>query len=309
MTAAPSDSLPVEILDDIIVIAADSGGFATTLQLCLVSQSFHRSAVKRLYHTLYNIIPSRLGYIIHTSVPLRASLASFVRVLIMQSCPRVLLNEALTLFTGLRALGLSFSTILDPACSLPYLQRYLHYLSSNIPSWIAQNLTHLYCFGDAYKLISQAVQTTRSFRRLTHLLVYDWPSDPNFALASVVDLLHRSLPYRFSDTLKVFLLSFPYLSYHHLSSSTKALNMIQAIQEVDDRVIFWNQQRDDVPAGWKGPLLFIDNRDSEDSLIDDALGLLPNGTVGIWEIAERWINQERTKRKTGVEYTRTPNED
>ncbi|KAH8822513.1 hypothetical protein DL96DRAFT_1621348 [Flagelloscypha sp. PMI_526] len=310
MTAEPSESLPAEILDDIIVFAADSGGLATTLQLCVVSQSFHqRSAVKRLYHTLYNIIPSRLGYVIHTSVLLRASLASWVRVLIMQSCPRDLLNEALTLFTGLRALGLSFSVVIEPARSLPYLQRYLHFLSSNIPLSIAQNLTHLYSFGDAYKLISQAVQTTGGFGRLTHLLVYDWPSGSDVALARVVDLLHQSLPHRFSDTLEVFILSFPHLSYHHLRSSPKAQHMIQAIQEVDDRVIFWNQQRDDAPARWKGPWLFIDYRDSEGSLINEALGLLPDGTDGIWEIAEWWIEQERAKKKTGVRCTRTPKED
>ncbi|KAH8824191.1 hypothetical protein DL96DRAFT_201608 [Flagelloscypha sp. PMI_526] len=174
MTAPLPELLPPEILDKIIVIAADSGGSITTLQLCCVSQLFHQSAVRRLYHTIgIGSGSEQLEAILHITVPLRPSIASYVRVLNLESCPRALMDEALALFTSVRSLRIPIleKLGLDPSYALPNLRRFIQMAGADIPAIIAQNLTHLYLYGVTYEAFSRLILQKENFRCLTHFLL------------------------------------------------------------------------------------------------------------------------------------------
>ncbi|KAH8825835.1 hypothetical protein DL96DRAFT_1817283 [Flagelloscypha sp. PMI_526] len=299
MAVSSSVVLPPEILDKIIVIAADSGGSVITIKLGFICKLFYESAVKRLYHTIHIFDGERLEQILHTSVRLRPGIAPYVQVLNLQTCPRVLMNEALATFTSLRALRIPLSEGFDPAYTLPNLRRFIQLTSANIPEHIARNLTHLYFYGDAKECLSQVARGKSDFQCLTHLLMMDSFSgvEAEVSLKGTLDLLHDGLPTNsFPDSLEVFVLMFRELNYSYLESDKRVMERVQKLLDLDHRVVFWNQEPGGVPLDWNGPRLF--DFQCLGLLIEQALNALPDGATGIWENAEQWIRRSKEGRGT-----------
>ncbi|KAH8825837.1 hypothetical protein DL96DRAFT_1817284 [Flagelloscypha sp. PMI_526] len=297
MDASSSVALPHEILDKIVVIAADSGGVVATLQLGFLSRFFYQSAVQRLYHTIHVFDRKKLEHIIHTSIPLRPIIASYVQVLNLQDCHRVLMNEALATFTSLRALCITLREGFDPAYRLPKLRRFIQITGADIPTHIARNLTHLYFYWDTNECLSQVARRRHDFQCLTHLLIVDSLSgvEAELSLRRTLDLLHDVLPTsKFLHGLEVFVMMFWDLKYSYLESNRGVSEKIQKLLDFDNRIVFWNQEPGRITPGWNGPRLF--DFHSNNLLIHQALNALPDGAIGIWESAERWIQGIKEER-------------
>ncbi|KAH8824192.1 hypothetical protein DL96DRAFT_1682505 [Flagelloscypha sp. PMI_526] len=297
--APPSPPLPLpgEILEQIMMFAVDSGGYATTLRLCYLSRHTHESVIRRLYHTLHITDESKLTMILHTSIPLRPSIAEYVRVLNLQTCSNgQLMTEALTTFTSLLALRIPFCATLDPACMLSNLKRLMQMSSGNIPGHVAQNLTHLYIFGETPECISQILQRKDQFSRLTHLMVMDELSGTNSKISTqnALKLVSAYGPAGLPNALEVFIILLGEVSYGNLGHESDFLVTVQNTLELDDRIVAWvNQSPDQIPTDWVGPALF--DFQCEGHLIEQSLGALPDGAIGIWEAAEQWIQKVRKK--------------
>ncbi|KAH8807001.1 hypothetical protein DL96DRAFT_1629471 [Flagelloscypha sp. PMI_526] len=305
MTAPLVPSLPLEIVEKIVIIATD-GEIAIILQLCMVSQSFHQSFARRLYHTLHNISPSKLEVILHQSVKMRPQIASWVRVFTLQTTKDDdLINEALTVFTNLQAFGPKFSVSLDPTLELPTLCRFIQAEKTNIPIAIARNLTHLYCtgYGHVYDFLSQLATSKESFGCLTHLLVAEWSAQsPDPVLPPISKLLHQTFPRSFPDTLKCLVLMLPLVNYRYLGSRLRAQKNILALLDIDDRIVFWPGSSDNVPLDWNGPFLL--DYQSKYHASEEVFEMLPDGFVGLWKHVELWIERVKTYRADRITSSR-----
>ncbi|KAH8824157.1 hypothetical protein DL96DRAFT_1613253 [Flagelloscypha sp. PMI_526] len=229
--------------------------------------------------------------VLHTSVPLQPRIASCVRVLGLRQSSPELAGEALETFTSIRALCMPHATPLDPSCCLPNLSRLIQISTTDIPSDIAQNLTHLYFYGAVYEFIPQLVRHKFDFRRLTHVLMIDsfTRRESISSLEQSLDVLLHSFPHEAPMVLEVVILTFSMLKYTNPSISSMPLEKVQKVIDIDKRIIFWNQRSDIVPAVGNGPNFM--NFQSEGRLIEQALGALPDGEIGIWEAAEMWIRR------------------
>ncbi|KAH8807000.1 hypothetical protein DL96DRAFT_1629468 [Flagelloscypha sp. PMI_526] len=294
MSAPHLVSLPADILSKIVAIAADDVVNTTAaLQLCMVSHLFHESAARRLYHSLRNISQNELEAILHISVKLRPEIGAWVRVLTLQACSSDLISEAFAVFTRLLAFATIFSATLDPACVSPTLHRFIQVKATNIPLGIASNLTHLYCAGNIHNSLLELISRKESFGCLTHLIMEDLSLEITFP--SVFNLLQENGPDMFPGALEVLVLVIPRMNYHYLTSTSDAQEVIIAVLKADERVIIWDDDSDSIPPDWKRPFSF--DYSPKFHLFDDALGLLPDGVVGLWESAELWVEKAKTDRQ------------
>ncbi|KAH8824190.1 hypothetical protein DL96DRAFT_1682504 [Flagelloscypha sp. PMI_526] len=281
-----SVSLPFEILDKIIVLAADSGGSAVALPLCTVSHAFHESAVKRLYHTIQVSYQHDLEKILDGPILHRPWIAFWVRVLIVETCGSDLLKKALKIFAAVHSLRIPYSATIDHACMLPHLRRLNQLSGGNIPSHIAQNLTHLQFYGIPSQCITQIIDRKNTFQCLSHLIVLDSVADER-DVSLTLNLLRRCSRQGFPDSLLVFILAMGLFDYEYLVVKPLLTDSIDEILSQDKRIVLWNQDPGDVPEGWEGPFIF--DFQSQGLLVEQVLGAVPDGAIGIWESVQRWM--------------------
>ncbi|KAH8824244.1 hypothetical protein DL96DRAFT_202848 [Flagelloscypha sp. PMI_526] len=291
MATTHSTSFPVDLLDEIVTLATDSGGHSVTRNLCFVSRDFHFSAAKGLYRFLFDMPEKKVAYILHTSIPLRPQIASWVRILVMDTGTDELVDEAAATFTCLTTFGIHFMTTLDPECTLPLLRRFVQLGTIGLPLQIAQHLTHLVGISMPYDSIAQLAGRMGDFKALSHILIFPLNMKNKADVARVSSLFQRSFPHGFSVTLKVFILVVPHLSYEFLSQNSENTKAVRGLLQVDKRIVLWRGEGAYVPEVWHGPLFFDYDWQPGDSQC--VLGVTDSGFVGIWERAEKWNADKR----------------
>ncbi|KAH8824154.1 hypothetical protein DL96DRAFT_1613249 [Flagelloscypha sp. PMI_526] len=290
--SSSSGSLPSEILDNIVVFAADSGGPTIALSLSLISHSFYESVIKRIYHTIIIQRIDKLEEILWHSAVQKPWVAACVRVLIInvaQKVPQSLVATGLVTFPGLVSLCLPASTLIDATCSLPCLRRLVQLENGSLPIHIAGHITHLYLWGAPSRLVSQLVEQKDTLQSLTHLLVVNGFLE---GICSDLDILQPIVPHGLPKSLKVFVI-FTDITYDGLIKHKDLLEKAQYILDTDPRIVFWRPSGNRAPESWTGPHLF--EYRVFGSLIDQCLGAMPDGTAGIWEVVDYCLaNYDKT---------------
>ncbi|KAH8824257.1 hypothetical protein DL96DRAFT_1818036 [Flagelloscypha sp. PMI_526] len=279
---SPETFLPLEVIDKIVVFAADSGGRSVALRLSLVSRALHKCALKRLYHTLHIGSEAKLEDIFRGAISQQTWIASAVRVLIVNGTHSThydnLLVQVFSALSGLISVRVPWSAAIDSTCALPSLCRIMMG-SSPLPLHLSHNITHLHIAS--MEMFSQVLHMKDKFGQLTHffLTLVEMPG-----LSQFLEELRNELP-RYLKILAVFL----GFIQSDLGSDVHRLSLLQELIDSDNRIVFWT--RTPVQPNWKSPrLLLFDETD----VISQCLGALKDEEVGFWELAERHA-QERAR--------------
>ncbi|KAH8824246.1 hypothetical protein DL96DRAFT_1613501 [Flagelloscypha sp. PMI_526] len=279
--SSPGPFLPFEMIDRIVMFAADSGGQSVALQLSLVSHLLHKTAIGRLYHTLRIDNEAMLESIFCQAISSRTWIASAVRVLIVGGLHAShyddLLIRILSLMTGLISVRLAWSAGINSVCLLPRVRRVGLAGPSPLPLHLSHNITHFHVSSLA--TFSQVLQMKEEFVRLTHFLLMfvDIPGLPQF-FRDLRNGLPRSLMF-----LAVYLgeVQFDRMTdVHHLA-------LLHGLIDDDNRIVFWSMQA--VPSNWELPRLLLFQ---EKNLIPHFMEALNDDEVGFWELVEHHV-QER----------------
>ncbi|KAH8824153.1 hypothetical protein DL96DRAFT_1613241 [Flagelloscypha sp. PMI_526] len=286
-----SSLLPPDVLEKVVIFSVDSSSHTVSLKLCTISRLFYESAIKRLYHTISIYKIEKLEQILQASAVQKPWVAACVRVLMINCAdgiPQVLVTQALMAFPGLLSLWIPSSTVIDPACPLPYLSRLVQMDNGPIPSHIAQHITHLYLFGVPSTLVALLVRHKDAYKSLTHFLVVNGTNSGLDGLSSVLDILEPIVPHGLPETLKIFMI-FSGVNYEKLSGPLhkELLDQAQNILEVDPRIVLWKQGSQEPPDAWTRPWLF--EYGTHGNLVDQCLGAQPDGVVGLWEAVDLWV--------------------
>ncbi|KAH8829815.1 hypothetical protein DL96DRAFT_1590507, partial [Flagelloscypha sp. PMI_526] len=276
-------SFPVEIIENIAVFSADSGGHSVALKLCVICNVFYKSAIKRLYHTIDVDEIEKLDSLLRTSALQKPWVAACVRVLLLPLYFYIGIflhapvTRALKEFTGLISFRCPAGVTLDSASPLPCLRRLVQAKTGDIPQRIAENLTHLCLHGNLVQLFSQVLEQKSTLGCLTHLLIVSLESSN--IIDPATDVLGPIYSHGLSNTLRVFVVAISG-TFDHIDDSARR-HLGEKVQNGDPRIVLW------APDYWTEPLFLKHNAHSR--LKYECLGGLPDGVSGIWEAAEQWI--------------------
>ncbi|KAH8833329.1 hypothetical protein DL96DRAFT_1811827 [Flagelloscypha sp. PMI_526] len=285
-TSSSLPPLPIEILEQIVTLSADSGGPTVSLKLCVVNTLFYQSAIKRIYHTVSVKSAQQLEHILQTSALLKPWVAACVRVLTFPpySCPtfpEAWFAQTLSTFTGLMALLLPTTAVFDALSPPPQLRRLVQIESKPLPLCIAQNLTHLCLYKPSVQFFLQMLKLESAFKCLTHLLVVN-----SQKIMDALDVL--KLPHGLPRALRVFVVFIGNFNDLDYLSQTKRIETAQQVLDANPGIVLWASGSIKSPNSWTSTQVLLYSIQSY-GLSPECLEALPDGVEGIWEVAEQWL--------------------